>query len=266
MSGSLNHRISRRSLIGITPFIGSGAALLGGSIARSAQIDISGDCSMEPALTYLYDFVTLNFEKLPIWGSGTLDPDIDWQLVESNELGFLLAPPDWSVHNGYANSFNQDGTPNWMNERVPGPYWSMTAIISPDESAAYIYTKGAIDDVILTGADGATITRESIMGSERRSTNLCVAQQVKDQGDIGLRHWVAGDRYGRNLVLSHGSVVVSSSGGLNHGPGSTFLSNAYIAPARESADLMMDVFLKLVYQQMPEGEGGGLPTPSPTPS
>lgn len=265
MSSPIDRFLSRRTLLAGSPVLAAAGLAQLKRAASSAQTTTVGDCSVEPALQYLYDFTSLNFTALPVWGTGTLEPDIDWVIAQSPELSFLMIPPGWTVYNGFANSFDRDGIPQWTETPLPWPFWSTTEFASPDGSAAYVFIRGALDSVQLLPEDGAALGRHLVMLPDFQPKNLCTAVQTDSLGEINRGFWVAGDRYDGELLLSRGTILVSSVAGMNLGPGSTFFIDAFVSPTETSADLMLDVFLKFLYQQMPKG-GNGEPTPTPSPT
>lgn len=256
---------SRRSLLASVPVLAAGFLSRHLRTTSAAQISLTGDCSVEPALQYLYDFNTLNFTALPIRDTGTLEPNLDWVIAQSPELGVFMIPPGWSLFNGFANSWDRDGNPQWTADTLPYPFWSTTAIVSADDTAAYIFVRGGIDNVHLTPADGAQLMRDIVMEPVAKPTSLCLAEQTDTLGDTGQGIWISGDRYGNELLLSRGSILASSVAGFSLGPGSTFFFDAFVAPSDEAADLVLDVYLKLLYQQIPKG-GASDPTPTPSPT
>lgn len=263
MSTPIDRLLSRRTLLAGAPMLAAAGLAQLKRASSAAQTSTSGDCSLEPALQYLYDFATTNFMALPVV---TLEPDIDWVIAQSPELSFLMIPPGWTVFNGFANTFDRDGVPQWTENPLPWPFWSTTEIVSPDGSAAYIFIRGALDNVQLLPEDGVELMRHLVMLPDVRPDNICTVGQTDMLGDIHRGFWLSGDRYGEELLLTRGSILVSEVAGMNLGPGSAFFLDAFVSPTNESADLMLNVFLKLLWQQVPKGgDGEPTPTPSPTP-
>ena len=266
MTSLLNRILSRRSFIAGLPLVAGGAIAHKQRASGAAQISLAGDCSVEPALQYLLDFNTLNFTALPVWGSGTLEPDFDWVPVQTPEIGILMIPPNWSVVHQFAHEFDRDGVPIWTESQLPYPFWTTTMFVSPDDLVAYIFVRGAIDNVQLLPADGADLMRHIVMDPVVRPENLCMAEHTDLSGEIGTGNWVSGDRYDHELLLSRGTVLVSPVAGPSLGPGTTFFFEAFVAPTEIAAELTLDVYLKILYQQLPKGgDGEPTPTPSPTP-
>lgn len=260
-----SRNLSRRSILASVPLLAGGLVARRIGATHAAQVSIAGDCSVEPALQYLCDFNTLNFMALPARGTGTLEPDLDWVVAQTSVSGVVMIPPGWSLFNGFANSWDRDGVPQWTASPLPYPYWTTSVLVSPDDTAAYIHATGGIDDVNLLPEDGAQLMRELVMEPLVQPTNLCLAEETGIVGDIGQGFWISGDRYEHELLLSRGTILTSSVAGFNLGPGSTFLFDAFVAPTNEAADLVLDVYLKILYQQLPKG-GAGDPTPTPTPT
>lgn len=265
MTSPRNRFFNRRTLLMSTPILAAGLWSQRPQASRASQIELTGDCSVEPALQYVYDFSTSNFMALPLQRMGSLDPGPDWVIARSPELGVLLVPPDWIVVNGWANSFDRDGIPEWSGTQPQYPFWATTLVASPDETVAYMYVTGSVDQVELTPADGAQIARNVMMGVERRNRSLCLAEQVDPQYDMQLGHWISGDRYGSDLLFTRGSTIISSVSGANLGPGTTFLFDGFVVPRAEAEDLVLDVYLKILYQLLPKG-GATDPTPTPSPT
>ena len=265
MTNSLHRSVSRRYLIASAPLIAAGlwSRRLGSSSA--AKIETTGDCTLNPALRHVYNFATSNFAALPLERLGSMDPGVDWEMNQTPELGLLFTPPDWEVSHAWANVFDRSGEPQWQGSPVPPPNWVITIVASPDDTAGYIFAKGALDNVSLSPADGAEMARRMVMGDSNRSERLCEALQTDAQYQLDTSYWITGDQFGKDLLLSRGTLLASSVGGFHFGPGTTFLFDAFVAPQDQSEDLVLDVYLKLLYQQLPKG-GSMESTPTPTPA
>ncbi|MCO5217244.1 MAG: hypothetical protein M9909_00165 [Thermomicrobiales bacterium] len=267
MDSILRRRFSRRSAVAATPMLMAGLLAYRSQLGSAAQMQVEGDCSLEPALVHYANFAAGNLMALPTLRIRSFDPGVGWQMAQSPELGFFLAPPGWTVANGYANTFDRNGLPQWQAEPLQYPFWSTTIIAPPDQSSAYMYVRGAIDNVALTPVDGADLGRSLIMAGEGRPQNVCQITQTEPPSTITSAHWVAGDRYGRTDLLMHrGSVLISEVAGASLGPGTTFMLEGIIAPRADAEDLFLNTYLQILWQFLPKGGGGGDPTPTPTPT
>lgn len=264
MTPPLNRILNRRTLLTGASAVTATAWIQQRHAAGAGQLSVSGDCSLEPALQHVFNFSTSNFNALPLHRMGSLEPGPDWVISQSPELGILLTPPGWRVINEVANTFDREGLPQWQSGQLPFPWWATTVVESPDASTGYIFIRGALDDIHITPAAGADLTRHLVMLPDVQPQSLCLAEQVDNLGDMTNEYWVSGDRYDHELLLSRGTSIVSSVSGSNLGPGSTFLIDAFVAPADRAEDLVLDVYLKILYQLLPKG-GAGDPTPTPTP-
>jgi hypothetical protein len=236
--------------------------------AQSGGLNIRGDCTEEPALQMMMDFATGNLDRLPYRTMDEFLPGADWEFRESVELGMLLVPPGWNVQNVQANSFSRNGVPEWQSQQLSFPYWGGCFIISPDESAAYIYISGRMDGPPFLDGNGLVeLARTSVMGSDNTPREVCVSTQDEPGFSRQSSQFVVGDRYGRDLIISRGFGIQSEVSGATLGPGTEFGFEIMAAPRRESAELMEDVFIKIMWQLIPRsGSGDDEPTPTPSPT
>lgn len=258
--------INRRSIMLGAPLLAAGLWTQRPKV--SAQVQVTGDCSIEPAVQYVRDYASQNLMALPAEKMGaTLDPAVDWVMAQSGELGVLLIPPGWTLVNAWANTTDSDGMPEWQTTQLQFPFWATTLIVSPDESAMFMHVYGAYDNVELSAADGAELARQLVMGRDQRPDGICQVEQIDPPAMLQSSKWLTGDRYGSSLMVSKGELLISSVSGMTLGYGTTFIFDAFVAPATEAEDLVLNVYLKLLFQLAPKGGGGGdtTPTPSPTP-
>lgn len=266
MASILSRRFSRRSAMAATPMLVAGVLAYRSQRGSAAQVQVDGDCALEPAMIHFANFAAGNLMALPTARIQSFDPGIGWQMAQSPELGVFLAPPGWTVANGFANTFDRNGMPQWQAEPLPYPFWSTTIISPPDQSSAYMYVRGAIDNVALTPTDGIELGRALIMEGQGTPRSVCQLQQTEPPSMMTTAHWVAGDRYGRTDLLMHrGSVIISEVAGASLGPGTTFLLDGIIAPRAGAEELFLNTYLQILWQFLPKG-GGGDPTPTPTPT
>lgn len=264
MTSPLDRILNRRTVLAGVPFVGVG--LWSQRPRVSAQMQMSGDCTLEPAVQYLRDYATMNLQALPADKMGmTFEPGVDWEIAQSAELGILMIPPGWTLVNVWANSVDSDGMPEWQQNQPQFPFWAATIIISPDESAMFMYVYGGVDDVALSPADGADLARQLVMGTEDQPNNICQIEQVNPPSTQQSAAFLTGERYESNLMVSKGDLLISSVSGMNLEYGTTFMIDAFVAPASEAEDLVLNVYLKILYQLIPKG-GESEPTPTPTPS
>lgn len=265
---SLRSVLNRRALLAMPPLAGIGLIAQRMTSAQSPQLETRGDCLDEPALRMLLDFQTGNWDRLPFTREEDVLPEADWVVGVSPEIGALLVPPDWTFLNVWANSFAENGVPEWQAEQMVYPWWAATFIISPDESAAFISVTGGVDGRPYLGAgDLVELAQNTIMGSADEGREVCAALQEQQAG-LGMNEvlYTFGSRYGRDLLVCRGWGLQSDVSGPSAGPGTTFNFDVMIGPRRESEELMTDVFMRILWQMLPKsGDGASTPTPSPTP-
>ncbi|MCC6705009.1 MAG: hypothetical protein IT334_09035 [Thermomicrobiales bacterium] len=257
---------TRRALIAAPPLAMLGLVAQRLTFAQDDGLVSRGDCTDEPALRMLLDFQTNNLDRLPYRTLDDVLPGVDWQLVNSPDLGAFFVPGDWTPLVLWANAIDDRGVPEWQQEQPRWPFWSAVFVVSPDQTSAWISVQGAVDGPPYLDADALmSLARTTIMGSDERGRELCAVGRHDSTGLMGNVLFAFGDRYGSDLFCCRGYGIPSEAAGPSFGPGTAFGFDAMIAPRRQSEETMRDVFIRILWQFLPK-PGGGESTPTPTPT
>ncbi len=223
--------------------------------ARNRQV-VEGDCADEPAVQMLLDWRS----GLPVYPSpGDSAPPPDWVLYQHPALfPPYLIPPDWTPQALWAETLTPAGEPIWQSNPPAAAQVILTRMTSPDERSVFEFATGAIQGVLLTTQEAALVGKQGLLGENPRLRQGCL---IDDQENPLSPAWFSAERHRSNLVISFGNAMQLPDAFL---PATVVSYTNILAPRRNAAEMMYEVFLRMLFQFL-GGGGSEAPTPTPTP-
>lgn len=255
MSRFLSFPVTRRSFLGIAAMAGPGlwAQVAFGQQAAPTAV-IEGVCEDEPAIEMLFDWRAGKSVYRSVAEAG---PQSDWTpFNHPSSLGPFLIPPGWTGIAAWTDSFTQDGVPEWQDTPMNLPQLTLSRIVSPDGDAAFEYSVGSIQQVLLSTQQSAQIAKQSVLGATPTLQSVCMIDDQHNQLGPG---WFMADKHQTDLLITFGNATQLPS---NFSPTTVVSFTNLYGPREDMEQLMYDVFLRILFQFL--GGGSGDPTPTPT--